>query len=390
MRKIRVMYLASIAFTILLLFMTDSWYLSALIFVQILFPLLLSLLLWWDVKTLEIRVEVRQVCRMGAGAPVCLHVSHRHFPTALGTIGVTVEWNNRMLGESRAERMWFSPGEKEQEIPVRIDFSCCGEIQFTSIRVQAYDIMGLCSKKLCAVKNQWSLVYPKAIDLRIDYSQPESGRMEGQWKSISRRGKDISEIYDLREYQPGDSMRSIHWKLSGKTDSYIVKETGETLHADTVLLLDVGKYSETGEIVDKKLIDMAVAFGQKCSRRLMETGVRFVAMYASGELLHERMVLEQPDWMSFVEDWMSVCMPEKAGTALQLWNRDCTEDSISRMIYVTAGRYPDLISHRMGDFHITAVCITPDGDGIGSTEHENIQMFTIPGAMTQSGSPLIL
>ena len=34
----------------------------------------------------------------------------------------------------------------------------------------------------------------------------------------------VGEDYDLRDYHPGDSIRSIHWKLSAKRDQLIVRE----------------------------------------------------------------------------------------------------------------------------------------------------------------------
>ena len=40
-------------------------------------------------------------------------------------------------------------------------------------------------------------------------------------------GGGFSEIHDLREYRPGDSLHEIHWKLSAKTDKLIVREAEE-------------------------------------------------------------------------------------------------------------------------------------------------------------------
>lgn len=40
-------------------------------------------------------------------------------------------------------------------------------------------------------------------------------------------GGGFSEIHDLREYRPGDSLLEIHWKLSAKTDKLIVREAEE-------------------------------------------------------------------------------------------------------------------------------------------------------------------
>ncbi len=49
-------------------------------------------------------------------------------------------------------------------------------------------------------------------------------------------GDDPGETYDIREYQPGDSIRQIHWKLSGKLDDIMIREKSFPVD-DTVLIL---------------------------------------------------------------------------------------------------------------------------------------------------------
>lgn len=40
----------------------------------------------------------------------------------------------------------------------------------------------------------------------------------------NRKGSDFSEVQDVREYQPGDRLQNIHWKLSAKRELLMVKE----------------------------------------------------------------------------------------------------------------------------------------------------------------------
>ena len=51
-------------------------------------------------------------------------------------------------------------------------------------------------------------------------------------------GGGFSEIHDLREYRPGDSLHEIHWKLSAKTDKLIVREAEEPNRGLIVLSFD--------------------------------------------------------------------------------------------------------------------------------------------------------
>jgi uncharacterized protein (DUF58 family) len=46
----------------------------------------------------------------------------------------------------------------------------------------------------------------------------------GHDQAISRRGQGVG-LYNLREYQPGDESRAIHWKISARQARLIVRET---------------------------------------------------------------------------------------------------------------------------------------------------------------------
>lgn len=51
----------------------------------------------------------------------------------------------------------------------------------------------------------------------------------------NRKGSDASEMFDIRDYVPGDDIRTIHWKLSGKTDELIVRQASAPSHYNIAL-----------------------------------------------------------------------------------------------------------------------------------------------------------
>lgn len=53
-----------------------------------------------------------------------------------------------------------------------------------------------------------------------------------------RSGDDASEVFKLREFQDGDKLKNIHWKLSAKMDELIVRENGFPKACSTVLILE--------------------------------------------------------------------------------------------------------------------------------------------------------
>lgn len=66
--------------------------------------------------------------------------------------------------------------------------------------------------------------------------------MEEGSQSVNRKGSDASEVFDLRTYQPGDDIHTIHWKLSQKTDELLVREPADSPRFDTLVLMDIGRF----------------------------------------------------------------------------------------------------------------------------------------------------
>ena len=53
-----------------------------------------------------------------------------------------------------------------------------------------------------------------------------------------RSGPDQSQTYELRDYRSGDSLRSIHWKRSSRSNSWIVREGSWPVGQSLLLLLE--------------------------------------------------------------------------------------------------------------------------------------------------------
>ncbi len=65
-------------------------------------------------------------------------------------------------------------------------------------------------------------------------------------------GGGFSEIHELREYRPGDPMRSIHWKATAKTDKPVVREAQEAVSRRVLISYALSSdREETDRILDR-------------------------------------------------------------------------------------------------------------------------------------------
>ena len=76
----------------------------------------------------------------------------------------------------------------------------------------------------------------------------------------NRKGNDPSEIFDIKDYTPGDDLRFVHWKLSGKADHLIMRQPSEPTHYHAIILMDLGM-EQDGQSVTRTELNGAAAVG---------------------------------------------------------------------------------------------------------------------------------
>lgn len=95
-------------------------------------------------------------------------------------------------------------------------------------------------------------IFPKILSAGIQISQKVWNFYgEADVYDTERPGYDSSEIFQIREFQPGDKIQSIHWKLSAKTDTLMIRESSYPKVCSIVILLSQkarkGKKQQKGE-----------------------------------------------------------------------------------------------------------------------------------------------
>ena len=102
---------------------------------------------------------------------------------------------------------------------IPVDTSHCGAYTYRITKVAIYDLLGFFHFRLKVMSNNELLVKPVP-------SVPDiMPNMYGfKAKNLRKSNKSNTELYDIREYEKGDPIKSIHWKISAKKDKLYVKE----------------------------------------------------------------------------------------------------------------------------------------------------------------------
>ena len=139
----------------------------------------------------------------------------------------------------------FEPGAGGGFIKTEYHARCVGNIHMEIGKVWCYDFLGLVAVPLSAkywkaLKPETMLVLPRICEVPVMVSrQSRDFAGESEDYSKERGGDDPSEVFKIRDYQPGDKLRSIHWKLTAKTDEMMVREQSLPLGCPVDFYLDL-------------------------------------------------------------------------------------------------------------------------------------------------------
>lgn len=127
-----------------------------------------------------------------------------------------------------------------------------------------------------------ALVYP-SVEATPEFLDVVPG-IQGVIETLSKgRGQDL---YALRDYQPTDSARHVHWKASARSGSLMVREFASEEDARVVLVFDPhsGAAEVTGSCKDKERFEQAVSLCAAIAWNFSERGSLLQFQSGSTEL----------------------------------------------------------------------------------------------------------
>jgi len=121
---------------------------------------------------------------------------------------------------------------------------------------------------------------PERILQRLDWKviRRLDGALQGDYRSLFR-GNGV-DLVDLREYQPGDDVRSIDWNVTARLDTPYVREYVEDRDTTAWFLLDLSPSVDFGSVDTERmkrtvLIDFVASLARLLTRRGNRVGAMF-------------------------------------------------------------------------------------------------------------------
>ena len=232
MAQRRIVYFTVLAACLFFYWANRAW-LSGLLLAGTFFLPWLSLLLSLPAMV-SCTVTLQCPDHVTVGTPVrsACHIQCR-FPVAL------ISGKMRLYTPATGKKKRVNPG-------VLLPTGHCGAFRLQCRTLWISDYLGLFRLPVRLQEDRLVLVRPTPV------SPGELPDMSRYLCSITRpkAGGGYSENHELRLYRPGDNLQQIHWKLSAKTGTLIIREPMEAQQDAAIVTMEL---SGTPELLDRKL-----------------------------------------------------------------------------------------------------------------------------------------
>ena len=226
----RIVYAVALAGAAVFYLFNGAWFSSLVLLVVLALPVLSLLCSLPAMCTLRMQASGPDTVERGQKAVIHMRaVANRFFPVPDVRVRMTIQ-----TCATGAKEVKYLSRIPQKDGVLSFPADNCGLLRLSLYKGRVYDYLGLFCLRLRLPAPMEIAVLPKAEapEPLPDLSQFRAVRLQ------AKKGGGFSEFHENREYRPGDSVRDIHWKLSGKTDKLIVREAMEPVQRRLVLAVE--------------------------------------------------------------------------------------------------------------------------------------------------------
>lgn len=180
-----------------------------------------------------------------------------------------LECKNSFNGEKKriAKNLSVGAGKKEK-IGFVVESTGCGVVNIQVKKLVLTDVTGLIRVHKKVEKNCDVTFLPQQLEMDMDVDfQLWNTYGESDIYDKHRPGDDPSEIFDIRDFRPGDRLQKVHWRATAKAGKFMVKENARPLACGLVVLLDLNSVREDYFINGDRFVTLILSYSAMLLRK---------------------------------------------------------------------------------------------------------------------------
>ena len=294
---VKLLYLALVAeLSVFSVLYIDSLALVMLICALVV-PVFMKLCLLWVKLTCEASLNCTAVsCTVHESVPVSVMVENRcplFFPKVYAQLSVCHAFSDT---PEKTKFRFPLHSRNSARLTFYIRPECCGAVKVRIEYLHVLDYFHLFHTKMKKINDEIEiLVLPEKLDLSVSETSGTVYAPESSRYASDRPGDDPSEIFNIREYHPGDAVSRIHWKLSSKSDILFIKEFGFPTAKQVLVLAEYLSGTVSGEMEKMQEAQEFLTLIYSLAVQLAEADLTAILAWHSGSRLFIRTLKSRDD-----------------------------------------------------------------------------------------------
>lgn len=254
----------------------------------------------------------------------------------LASVEAEISCENLRTGEVDSYVLNDTPrpkGRKDVDFEVRP--KSAGRYRISVSNAEIADPLMLHRRRIRCEDSEYLTIMPEIFDMQLSYAS-DAAMLEADRSADSRRGNDPGEVRAIREYVAGDPVRNIHWKLSEKMDKLLVKELGNPITDQFLVILDT--CHEVRQ--DPAALEAAASVFASLLTTLRRNATGLSAGWTDPQTERAviRKITQEADLDAAADEYLA--MPASMHSAFSRIERDIAESRYAHMVIV-GSRVPD-------------------------------------------------
>ena len=274
----------------------------------------------------------------------------------LASVEAEVVCTNLRTGEADSYVIRNTPRPKStQEINLEIMPNNAGRYEIAVSSAMLTDPLGLSSRQVVCSDREYVTIMPEIFDMQVSYAS-DAAMLESDRTADSRRGNDPGDVRAIREYVPGDPVRNIHWKLSEKTDKLLVKELGNPITDQFLVILDTAREVSRIPAALETVASVFVSLAETIRRDSSGLSIGWTDPETGRAVI--RKIQEENDLTAAADEYLA--MPAAMHSAFERIERDIADSRYAHIV-VVGSTIPDGIEDIANGCQVTVLLYGESG-----------------------------
>lgn len=369
-------YLFWIIAAALLFVLVDNVGTLIIMVASVIVPALLIIMTAITAKRLEVSVSTDNTRKNGSFSGTVDITNKSIFPAT--SIKLKLNVKNYLNGRSHIIEDEFSVSSRStNKIPFDSGTQYAGKIgictEFITLTAPANLFKFRVADKGDSISEH--IVMPETTPCRVFVEDTPDSLADSDVYSMVKSGNDPSETFLIREYAPGDPIKTIHWKLSQKADNIMVRELGLPIKNDILLLFDMSSTQGSG-LPDCEDINTLVKVFFSVSLALSEQEINYTLGFCNNHTgafsYHD--ISAPADRDNLTESLLSNTFTETEIPFVELFRQNLPGSHYQHIIIATLNKANNLSSLFSGN-RVNALVLNNEFGGTTQEDNVNIISF---------------